>query len=62
MNRLLDISLVLNITGLAVVSALEAWRPGFVTSAVNIGVVWVGAVLLISVGLFAKHKTKPSLM
>jgi hypothetical protein len=56
MLRLLDISIVLNIIGLAVIGALESWRPGVVSGAVNISFVWIGAVVLLSVGLLVKRQ------
>ena len=56
MARLLDINIAINIIGLAVIGALESWRPGVVSGALNIGFVWVGAVVLLSAGLLVKRK------
>jgi hypothetical protein len=56
MARLLDISIAINISGLAVIGALESWRPGFVSGAVNVGLVWIGAVVLLSVTLLVKRR------
>ncbi len=52
---LLDISLAINIVGLMVITALESWRPGYVSVAVNVGVVWLVAVGLLSVGWSMKR-------
>lgn len=52
---LLDISIAMNIAGLAVMSGLESWRPGYVSGAVNISLVWLAAVILVSGGLVVKR-------
>lgn len=57
MKTLLDVSVAINILGLTVISALESWRPGFVSGAVSVSIVWVISVILISAGLITK-KTK----
>ena len=52
---LVDISITLNIVGLALVSALEAWRPGSISGAVNFGLIWIGAVIFLGLGLLLKR-------
>lgn len=56
MKRLLDFSIAINIIGLMALSALESARPGMVSAAVNVGVVWLGAVVLLSLGLLEKKE------
>lgn len=56
MNFFLDLSITLNISGLIVLSALESARPGMVSSAVNVGLVWLIAVILMSLGLLIKNQ------
>lgn len=58
MTRPLGISIALNIAGLAVMTTLESWRPGFVSGAVNVGIVWLGAVGLIALGLIMTRKNQ----
>lgn len=53
-NRFLELCLAINIIGLALISALESWRPGVVSSAVNIGFVWIAAVGLITIGVLLR--------
>lgn len=54
--HLIDISIALNIIGLAVTSAFEAWRLGVVSGAVTMSVIWIGAAALLGVGLLIKRE------
>lgn len=56
MNIFVRATIALHIIGLAVISALESWRPGIVSSAVDIGMVWLFAVVLIG-GLMVKNQS-----
>lgn len=40
---------LITVAGLAAVGLLEAWRPGFVSGAVNLGLMWVAATGLLLV-------------
>lgn len=45
------LTISLNVAGLAIVATLEAWQPGSISRAVNVGAVWLIAVILIGVCL-----------
>ncbi len=60
MNRLLDWIIGINIAGLVTITALESWRPGLISTGINIGLMWIVAVTLISLGLLMKNSTEPT--
>jgi len=52
-----DWNIGINVAGLAIVNALEVWRPGYISAAVPMAVLWVGAVVLVSVSLVVRQKS-----
>ncbi len=53
MKRLTDMTIAVNIGGLAILAALESWRPGSVSAGVNSGYVWLVSTALLL--LVIKH-------
>lgn len=53
MKKAVQFTLALTITAASTLPALESARPGVVSAAVNLGVVWVFIVLSVAWTLFA---------
>lgn len=56
-RQLVDWTIGIHIVGLAVVTILEAWRPGYVSMALPMWLLWVGGVILMSAAVMIKQKT-----
>lgn len=48
---LVDLTIVINVLGLTIISAVESYRPGSTGAAVDIGIVWLVTLILIVLAL-----------
>lgn len=46
MSYVARFTICFNLIGLALVTAAENWRPGAVTSSLNLGLLWLGSACL----------------
>ncbi len=51
MTRFQEYTVAINIVGLAIITALEQWRPGFVSLGLSFGWIWLMVLAVISLVL-----------